>query len=206
MAKDPAFLFYSQDWIVGTVTMSFEDRGKYITILCQMHQQGRMNEETIRFLVGSISDNLRLKFKVDEDGFWYNERLEMESEKRKAFTESRRNNGSKGGRPKKKEKKPSGFHMDNHMGNENVIEIVIEYLNKRTGKNFKSNTSKTKSLINARVNEGHTVDDFKKVIDVKVEKWINDSKMRDYLRPETLFSPKFESYLNEKSISNKSWV
>jgi hypothetical protein len=51
MAKDPAFLFYSQDFIVGVQTMPFEDRGKYITILCQMHQQGRLDEETIRTLV-----------------------------------------------------------------------------------------------------------------------------------------------------------
>ena len=78
MAKDPAFLFYSQDFIVGVQTMPFEDRGKYITILAQMHQQGRLSEETIRFLVGSVSDMLRLKFKVDEKGLWYNERLESE--------------------------------------------------------------------------------------------------------------------------------
>jgi hypothetical protein len=53
MAKDPAFLFYSSDFIVGTQTMNWEDRGKYITILALMHQQGRMDDETIRFLVGS---------------------------------------------------------------------------------------------------------------------------------------------------------
>jgi len=129
MAKDPAFLFYSQDFIVGVQTMAFEDRGKYITILCQMHQQGRLDEETIRFIVGSISDKLRLKFKVDEKGLWYNERLEYETIKRNNFTESRRLNGNLGGRPKKQ--KPKGKpiknlkdnHMANHMGNEDVNEI-----------------------------------------------------------------------------------
>jgi len=128
MAKDPAFLFYSQDFIVGVQTMPFEDRGKYITILCQMHQQGRLDEETIRFIVGSISDKLRLKFKVDEKGLWYNERLETETARRNNFTESRRLNGKSGGRPKKS--KPSAKptknlkvkHMDNHMGNEIVNE------------------------------------------------------------------------------------
>jgi len=128
MAKDPAFLFYSQDFIVGVQTMPFEDRGKYITILCQMHQQGRMSEETIRFLVGSVSDTLRLKFKVDERGLWFNERLELETEKRNHFTETRRKNGNLGGRPK--ESKPIGYpkgkptnnQKGNLMGNENVIE------------------------------------------------------------------------------------
>jgi hypothetical protein len=81
MAKNPAFLFYSQDFIVGTLTLNWEDKGKYIFILAQMHQQGRMDEETICFLVGSVSDNLKKKFKVDKNGLWYNERLEEESEK-----------------------------------------------------------------------------------------------------------------------------
>lgn len=128
MAKDPAFLFYSQDFIVGIQTMTFEDRGKYISLLCMMHQQGRMKEETIRFLVGSISDNLKSKFCIDENGFWFNKRLESESEKRKIFTESRRNNGLMGGRPKEKLKpkgKPKNNHMVNHM------EDVNEDVNKK---------------------------------------------------------------------------
>lgn len=190
--KDPAFLFYSQDFIVGTLTMTFEDKGKYITILSLMHQQGRLDEKTISLLVGSISVNLRNKFSVDENGLWYNERLEKEIEKRNKFIESRINNGSKGGRPKKVEK-PLG------LASANLIEIenIIDYLNKRTGKNFKSTSDKTKKTISARLNEKYTVEQFKKVIDIKTAKWLNDPKMQDYLRPETLFGTKFESYLNE---------
>lgn len=132
MAKDPAFLFYSQDFYTGVATLNWEERGKFISILCLMHQQGRMSEETIRFLVGSVSDNLKTKFRIDEKGLWYNERLEIEAAKRNAFTESRRNNGEKGGRPKtnKPKAKPTQNHkvnhMDNHMGNENVNVIVNE--------------------------------------------------------------------------------
>jgi len=118
MAKDPAFLFYSQDFYTGTATMSFEDKGKYITILCLMHQQGRMSEETIRFLVGSVSVNLKNKFMIDSNGLWYNERLEEEAEKRRKFTESRRENGLQGGRPKKEEK-PLAKHKVNLMEDEN---------------------------------------------------------------------------------------
>jgi hypothetical protein len=80
--KDPAFLFYSDRFVSGVQTMNFEDRGKYITLLALMHQQGRMDEETIRFLVGSISDSLRFKFKQDENGLFFNERLFLEIEKR----------------------------------------------------------------------------------------------------------------------------
>lgn len=138
MAKDPAFLFYSQDFYTGVAVLNWEDRGKFISILCLMHQQGRMSEETIRFLVGSISDNLRSKFSIDEKGLWFNARLELEATKRNAFTESRRNNGEKGGRPKTK--KPKGKatqnhkvnHTDNRMEDANEIvnedEILNEYI------------------------------------------------------------------------------
>ncbi len=131
MAKDPAFLFYSQDFYTGVAILNWEERGKFISILCLMHQQGRMKEETIRFLVGSVSDNLKSKFQVDENGFWFNSRLEQESEKRAKFTESRRNNGLSGGRPLKDKAsaKPknnlSVKHMDNHMEDENENEVNI---------------------------------------------------------------------------------
>ena len=85
MAKDPAFLFYSQDFIVGVQVMTFEERGKYITILSQMHQQGRLDKEEIIFLVGAISNKLKKKFKIDENGLWYNERLEGEIIKRESY-------------------------------------------------------------------------------------------------------------------------
>lgn len=72
---------------------------------------------------------------------------------------------------------------------------IIDYLNKKTARTFKL-SSKTKALISARNNEGYTKDDFTRVIDGRCEKWLSDPKMSEYLRPETLFSNKFESYLN----------
>lgn len=77
------------------------------------------------------------------------------------------------------------------------IKTIIDYLNEKTNKHFKATTSKTKSLINARLKEGFTINDFKKVIDNKTTEWLNDSKMSNFLRPETLFSNKFEGYLNQ---------
>ena len=65
---------------------------------------------------------------------------------------------------------------------------------------YKSTTNKTKTLINDRFNEGFTTEDFIKVIDYKTEEWLNDEKMCKFLRPETLFGTKFESYLNQKQV------
>lgn len=141
MAKDPAFLFYSQDFFLGTSTMSYEDRGKYITILCVMHQQGRLSEESIRLLVGSVSVSLKSKFKTDENGLWFNERLEEEVEKRRMFVNSRKINGSKGGRPKneKPSAKPSGLPLAE--ASENLIEI------ENKDENFNDNYNEIESIL-----------------------------------------------------------
>ena len=74
---------------------------------------------------------------------------------------------------------------------------IIDYLNQQTGKHFHRASSSTLRRINARLKDGFTVDDFMRVIDAKVSDWGNDQKMAKYLRPETLFGTKFESYLNE---------
>lgn len=78
---------------------------------------------------------------------------------------------------------------------------IIEYLNLKTGKNFDHQSKETRAKIKARwgINgKQRTIDDFKKVIDNKCLDWSNDPGMMIYLRPETLFGSKFESYLNEK--------
>ena len=77
-----------------------------------------------------------------------------------------------------------------------IVEIV-DYLNEKTGKKFSPNTASTRKHITARLKEGRTVDECKKVIDIKCKQWIG-TQFAGFLRPETLFAPsKFENYLNE---------
>ncbi|HFG9473551.1 hypothetical protein E1H45_20400 (plasmid) [Clostridioides difficile] len=78
-----------------------------------------------------------------------------------------------------------------------IYKRIVDYLNKTADKSFKSTTKKTISLIDARLKEGFTEEEFYKVIDNKVLNWLDNDKMNAYLRPETLFGNKFESYLNE---------
>lgn len=78
-----------------------------------------------------------------------------------------------------------------------IVEI-INYLNHAAHKNFKPTTKSTKQSINARWREGFRLDDFKQVINNKVAEWLNDKEMDKFLRPDTLFGTKFESYLNQK--------
>ena len=83
---------------------------------------------------------------------------------------------------------------------------IIDYLNLKTSKSYKHSTNKTKSLIKARWNEGFRIEDFKKVVDNKCFDWLVPGKMINgtpsvnYLRPETVFGTKFESYLNENNV------
>jgi uncharacterized phage protein (TIGR02220 family) len=74
---------------------------------------------------------------------------------------------------------------------------IIDYLNKRTGKKYSVKTKKTAQLIHKLLDNGFTVEDFERVIDIKCKQWLNNEKMNQYLRPRTLFSEKFEDYLNE---------
>lgn len=74
---------------------------------------------------------------------------------------------------------------------------IMSYFNQQAGTSYRASSKATQRLISARTDEGFTVDDFKKVIDIKVANWKDDPKMSKYLRPATLFGTKFESYLNE---------
>ena len=75
---------------------------------------------------------------------------------------------------------------------------IIDYLNEKAGKRFSHKTKETAKHINARLKDGYTVEDFKRVIDNRVMKWSRDKKMKEYIRPDTLFTPtNFEKYLND---------
>lgn len=99
----------------------------------------------------------------------------------------------------------TGVDHNNTSNNKDIVgkpdisafKEVVDYLNAKLGTKYRASTKATQRKISARLNEGFTIDDFKRVIDIKSAKWGNDPKMQDYLRPETLFGTKFESYLNE---------
>ena len=94
MAKDPAVLFYFQDFLVGTVFMTDDEVGKYIRILCHQADKGRLSEKQVLSICKAdvIPNVIKEKLKVDSDGLYYNARMQSEKEKRSKFTESRRNN------------------------------------------------------------------------------------------------------------------
>lgn len=116
----------------------------------------------------------------------------------------RKRNGSRGGRPQKPQEKPKEQKKTVEPVKKKEpppYQEIIDYLNEKAGKRFKVN-EKTKAHINARVNDGYTLADFRAVIEKKVAEW-RGTEMDKFLRPETLFGTKFEGYLNQNETARK---
>ena len=116
----------------------------------------------------------------------------------------RKRNGSRGGRPQKPQEKPKEQKKTVEPVKKKEpppYQEIIDYLNEKAGKRFKVN-DKTKAHINARVNDGYTLADFRAVIEKKVAEW-RGTEMDKFLRPETLFGTKFEGYLNQNETVRK---
>ena len=134
MSKDPAFLFYTSDFLVGVSDLTMEERGQYITLMCLQHTKGHLSAKNIKIAVGDVSPDVLAKFLVDSDGLYYNARLEQEIIKRENYTKSRSANGKKKWEKEKtdayaEEKesicKPYANHMQMHSENENIDINII---------------------------------------------------------------------------------
>lgn len=137
------------------------------------------------------------------------------------YSVSKRSNGGKGGRPKKEKTtdietekpvvsentKPNTI-QDNTVQNSTkdidspVIAEIVDYLNEKANTSYRSSSKNTKAHIRARLKEGFTVQDFKTVVDGRIKAWAKDPRMCEYIRPDTLFGSKFESYLNAEKVGN----
>lgn len=150
MAKDPAVLWYWGDWNSGTTLFSRFLKGCYMDLLHAQFNNGRLSLEEIKTCLGSdfgqAWPTLQKKFKQDEQGLFFNERLEAEKIKRGKYTESRRKN-----REKKPEKTYDGTydkHMIAHMENENEISSS----NSASSENWKPELQNVIMLMNQEAN------------------------------------------------------
>lgn len=91
------------------------------------------------------------------------------------------------------------------LENVGIYERIINCLNERCGTSYKCKNKEIMALIQERLNEGFTEDDFYVVINKKADEWMGNSRMQQYLRPYTLFrGDKFEGYLNQMAVEQKS--
>ena len=159
--KDPAFLFYSSDFLTGTMFMSDTQVGKYIKILCTQHQKGHLSEKDMLKICKRYDKDIFEKFVKDEDGKYYNIRLEKEITKRREYSKSRSDN-----RKNKISFENICFSYVKHMENENeninninileyinnnklnnIIELLLEYFNYRKSIKIPNNQNIIDELI-----------------------------------------------------------
>jgi uncharacterized protein YdaU (DUF1376 family) len=136
MAKDPAVLFYTSDFLTGTILMTYEQKGKYITLLCIQHQKGVLSEKDMLNICQSYDKDIYDKFIKTDEGY-YNKRMREEHEKRANFSKSRSENRLKGiENQKNKSKKKAKSSYDNHMEDENENNIKYSFVKEEFKKCF----------------------------------------------------------------------
>jgi uncharacterized protein YdaU (DUF1376 family) len=97
--KAPAFQFYADDFLAGTITMTNEERGAYIALLCLQWSKGSLTENDFqRVCIGMPPHSQRIcqdKFQIDADGNYRNKRLEAEREKQDQYRKKQTDNANK---------------------------------------------------------------------------------------------------------------
>jgi hypothetical protein len=181
MSKDPAVLFYTSDFLTGTMTMTNEQVGMYIRLLCLQHQKKFLQEKDMLMICKTYDEDVYNKFKKCPEGY-YNERMHEEFEKRKKYSESRSKN-----RIGKKNKS-----YVNHMENENENEDVIK------NKDIQDEFNEIWELYNKKVNKQSSYKAFKKI--KKTEYPIIKQHIVKFVKTQEnkQFQPHLSTYLNGK--------
>lgn len=137
MAKDPAFLFYSADFLIGTEDMTDEQVGKYVRLMCRQHQKGHIEEKHMLKICKTYDKDIFEKFQKDENGCYFNDRLEKEIKRRKSYSESRSNN----------RKRKDTIEGDGDLKKEDMLNICNSY-----EKHMETTTETENENININVN------------------------------------------------------
>ena len=126
--KDPAFLFYSSDFLTGTYFLNDTQVGKFIRLLCFHHQKGRLTKQHMLKICLTYDKDIFDLFIQDENGLYFNERLESEVNRRKKYSESRRSN-----RKKKTNNEVPVLNIsktyDQHMETETITKTITKTKN-----------------------------------------------------------------------------
>ena len=205
--ENKAYYFVSRNLILEELPMFFEKSDTVYRNLKVLQEKG-----LIEYIKQGKKDLIRITAK----GKTWNEFKDNNSEKNPIYEQNSEKNPNNLGKNSEKEQKNSEknptnnntiYNYNNTNILNNIYSSVIDYLNEKTerkGKEKYSSTSpKTQTLIKARLREKYELEDFKIVIDKKCKEWLG-TDMEKYLRPETLFGNKFESYLKQKTGGNNN--
>ena len=225
MAKAPAFQFFVRDWMCSrkVTTMSGNGVKAYMYLLCEAWLQepratlpqddselasmARLSDDEWEHVKDEVLKCFEVGTCKEHSGRLYSERLLSISRKYDANQRVGNKNARKRQPNAKKRLSSSSsssissstsdatFKEEEKKGFGTLPRRIVEYLNNALSSSFKYQSKTTQAHIKARIREGFTEHDFYKVIDFKASQWGSDPKMQEYLRPNTLFGPKMEGYL-----------
>ena len=135
MSKDPAFLFYSSDFLSGVSDLTMEERGQYITLLCLQHQKGHLSEKLISISVGNATADVMRKFSIDKEGLYFSVRLDAEIAKRAEHSKKQRQRAIDGWEKRKATADATALPLENVNEIDNkdlnrkepILEIQVDY-------------------------------------------------------------------------------
>ncbi len=210
--KLPYFPFYPSDFDSDTQLLSDAEVGAYVRLLNIQWKKGKIPANKLPRLMDdydAIWDEIS-EFFVMEGGLVFNNRLEEERviaigrhEKAMKANNARWNAPSNApsiptsNPPDDPPDDPPAIPTQNselRTNNLELIKSIVEFLNEKAETSFHSTTPATQTVIKARLHEGFSAEDIKRVIEYKVGEWKHNPEMSKYLRPLTLFGNKFESY------------
>jgi len=157
MGKDPAVLLYTGDFLSGTSFFNDEQRGQYIKLLCEQHQNGHIPKEHMLEICKTYDSPVLKKFIKDPKGLFFNERMEIEILRRQSYSESRRNNRAGGNKDNKLETHDTTYDttydvgMSTHMGT--GTDTIIEKYNSTSFPKIQKLTEGRKKHLKARIKE-----------------------------------------------------
>lgn len=191
MAKDPAFLFYSDNFQSGTQFFTDEQTGKYIRLLCAQHLHGHLEQKHMIHICQTYDKDIWEKFIKDGEGRYYNERLEFEINRRKDYSKSRSTN-RKSTTKDKKDMSIISKSYDNHMGNGNES-MYWESIKA----NFKNDFRWKEKFCR---DKGVTMQDLEK----RMVEFISDIELREEYKPLKELKSHFTNLYNKKNNSVKN--
>ena len=225
--KDPAFLFYFNDFMADISLMDLTESGAYIQILCHQAKDGHLSLKKLQVIckTETISDLILSRLEIDVNGNYFNAELDENIRKRKEYSASRRANFNKTKKGMTNHMLcPQDTHMDDHMININIntnkakngkknkegkgvrgvgeeppYQEIIDDLNAVAGTKYQVETKGTKEKIDILWKKWK-MPDFIHVHRIKFSEW-KGTRFENFLRPTTLYQPeKFESYVNQREI------
>ena len=186
MAKNPSFSFYTSDFLTETTFLSFEDKGKLITLFCLQHQLGHLSKEQIQKVCGDLSAEVMNFFQLDAEGKYFCEKIDIAKEKRKNFINKQKNNISKrwnkfgNTKPIPNEYQTDTINgkgleipLENENENENENEIEKDNEEEKTEKGNKVVRKKGKPFVKPTKEEVLEFANTEKLRTDIVDKWFN---------------------------------